>query len=106
MKKTVTIIITLAMVLTVFATGCGNVGTPLADSREPRPLENDVEVARGSNSDQTGGLDIMFIDITLDDLNQLIESDEANFKVQAINTDGWASTSDQNPINVYAGLSK
>jgi len=106
MKKIVIIIITLAMALTVFATGCGNVGTPPVDSREPKPLENDVEVARGSNSDQTDGFDINLISITLNDLNQLIEPDEANFKVQAINTDGWASTDDQNPITTYAGLSK
>jgi len=104
MKKTVIIIITLAMALTVFATACGNAGTPPADSREPRPLENDIEVARGSSS--TGGLDTKYSGITLDDLNQLNESDEANFKVQAINMDGWASTTDQNPINTYSGLSK
>jgi len=104
MKKTVMIIISLAMALTVFATACGSMGTPPADSREPRPLENDFEVARGSSS--TGELDTNYSGITLDDLNLLGESDEANFKVQAINMDGWASTADQNPINVYSGLSK
>jgi len=106
MKKTVTIIITLAIALTVFATACGNAGAPPADSREPRPLENDFEVARGSSSDLTGGLDTKYSGITLDDLNQLTESDGANFKVQAISTDGWASTADQSPINTYSGLSK
>ena len=104
MKKTVIIIITLTMALTVFATACGSVGTPPADSREPKPLENDFEVARGSSS--TGGLDTKYSGITLDDLNQLNDSDEANFKVQAISTDGWASTADQSPINTYSGLSK
>ena len=83
MKKTIMILLVLAMMLTVFAVACGNDTKPAPANEDSRTLddageaEDEVEAARGS--DTAGAFN--FDDVTLDDWLRVAESDEgASFR--------------------------
>ena len=93
MKKTIMILLVLAMMLTVFAVACGNDAKPAPAAEDSKTLddageaEDEVEAARGSDN---GEYD--FSNVTFEDWQKIGEPDEgASFRGTAIDKDSLAT---------------
>ena len=87
MKKTIMILLVLAMMLTVFAVACGNDAKPAPANEDSRTLDDaddNVEAARGSDS----AGEYNFDNVTFDDWQKIAEPDDgASFRGTAIDMD-------------------
>jgi len=98
MKKTVIILIALAMMLMVFAVGCGEDDTPATDSPDSIPMnldddsDDDNEIARGSDS--SGVIKFNLEGATLDDINMRDDSDDTQYRRSTIDMDNLVSAKD------------
>ena len=92
MKKTIMILLVLAMMLTVFAVACGNDAKPAAEDSRTLDDNDDVEAARGSAN--SGGYD--FDGITLEDWQRVgAPDDEASFRGSAFDTSNLESMNER-----------
>jgi len=93
MKKTIMILLVLAMMLTVFAVACGNDAKPAPeDSRTMDDTDDDVEAARGSAD--TG--EFNFDNITLEDWIRIGEPDEGvSYRGTAFDTNNLVSADEK-----------
>jgi len=88
-KKSITILLALAMILMLFAVACGDDSKKASDADDSRQLDDgdDVEAARGSGT--SGGYD--FDSLTLEDWQKAGEPDDASFRGSAFDKDNAAS---------------
>ena len=96
MKKTIMILLVLAMMLTVFAVACGNDAKPAPeDSRtldDTDDTDDDVEAARGS----ANAGEYNFDDITLEDWIRIGEPDEGvSYRGTAFDTNNLVSADEK-----------
>ena len=93
MKKTIMILLVLAMMLTVFAVACGNDAKPAPeDSRTMDDADDDVEAARGS----ADAGEFNFDNITLEDWIRIGEPDEGvSYRGTAFDTNNLVSADEK-----------
>jgi len=92
-KKSITILLALAMVLMLFAVACGDDSKTSSDADDSRQLDDGDEVEAARGSDTSG--EFNFEKITLDDWIRIGEPDDASYRGTSFDKDNLVSADEK-----------